>query len=98
MCNPKYHKSIHSGFDFDSLDIGIQSYRHTYVNKRKLAMKELISLWNRLVGSTYDVVNTNSNIPNEKTREYLEELARTQQKTDRKKLKSKLQKIFVLLK
>lgn len=52
-------------------------------------MKELISLWNRLLGNNYDAVNTNSNIPNEKTREYLEELAREREKTERKKLKSK---------
>lgn len=52
-------------------------------------MKELISLWNRLVGSTYDAVHTSSNLPNEKTREYLEELAKEREKTDRKKLNSK---------
>lgn len=52
-------------------------------------MKELISLWNRLVGSTYDAVHTSTNVPNEKTREYLEELAREREKTERKNLKSK---------
>lgn len=49
-------------------------------------------MWNRLVGTTYDAVNTNSNVPNEKTREYLEELAKQRQKTDRKRYRSKFEK------
>lgn len=57
-------------------------------------MKELISLWNKLVGSTYDAVNTNSNLPTEKTREYLEDLAKRKRRTDRKKLKSKYLKYY----